>query len=102
MPIQLPEDVTTLAGRRTGRWSLRTMTSEHVVDLDAGTWERRPGDDAARHHGPSSGLIRTMKGATVGECLRITTRSTDMLIDYGWSVSTPIVEINRIDGDDGD
>lgn len=43
-----PETVTELTEGMTGQWLVTSRDSQHVWDLDAMTYERRPGDNAAR------------------------------------------------------
>ena len=94
--VEAPEDVTDLATQVAGRWLLRTQSSEHVIDLDRGTWERIPGPGALRYDAPSSGLLRTFEDCAVGQCAFITTRSADPLVDYFWARTTLILSIGRL------
>ncbi|MGH3704131.1 MAG: hypothetical protein ACRDT9_05830 [Agromyces sp.] len=98
--VEAPEDITDLATQVTGRWLLRTQSSQHLIDLDRGTWERIPGPQALRYDAPNSGALRTFEDCAVGERAFITTRSSDPLVDYLWAKTTLILSIDRLaDGD---
>lgn len=71
--IDAPDDVTDLSTQSEGRWLLRTLTSEHVIDLTAGSWERIRGANGPRIAAPSRGRLRSFSGAAVGERMHITT-----------------------------
>ncbi|AWB94470.1 hypothetical protein DCE93_01280 [Agromyces badenianii] len=94
--VEAPDDVTDLATQTTGRWLLRTQSSQHVVDLDRGTWERIPGSGAHRYDAPNTGLLRTFEDCAVGKSAFITTRSTDLLVDYYWARTSLILSIDRL------
>lgn len=49
-----PEIVTELTEGMGGRWLVTTRDSQHVWDLDKLTYERRPGDNAARMVGDNA------------------------------------------------
>lgn len=89
------EDITEILTQRSGRFRLETLSSLHIVDLDAGTWERIPGPHARHPDAALSGKIRTLNGAAIGHQLHITVYTEEPDLEYRWAISTPITGIER-------
>jgi hypothetical protein len=96
--IEVEPEVTDLATQSTGRWLLRTETSQHVVDLDRRTWERIPGPDAPRIGTANTGILRTFEGLAVGKTGYLTLVADDPLIEYRWARTSLIEQISRDEG----
>ena len=63
-----PESVAALCAGMTGRWLVRTRSSEHIFDLDAGTYCRVPGDTAKQfaYDGQAQRITRVVQWPAVG------------------------------------
>lgn len=90
------ERVDELTDASTGVWDVLTETSRWILDLDAGTAQRLPGPIAPTLAGDEERRrLRTIEACKVGEQGRWTFKSHDYLVDYYFSVTSPIWLIQR-------
>jgi len=97
-----PRDVTALAASMGGRWLVTTQGSQHIWDLDAGTYRRLPG--------PSSKSFahdrHTHRITHIEQYPQVGSRSlvwfddpTDPGLEH-WRISSTIQSITRLDPGD--
>jgi hypothetical protein len=91
-----------LAPDSRGRWLIHTRGSIHVLDLDAGTYERRPGPTSRRfaHDNTTLVLTRVEIWPQVGARVLVWVDDPDLpeLLEF-WRLTSTINRIAR-DGDD--
>lgn len=94
--------VTELGPASTGRWLVRSHGSEHLFDLDAGTYSRRPGPGRGRfrHDGHVVRLTRVERWPRVGESFLIWVDDHEYpnALEH-WHQSSPIVSITAMPDD---
>ncbi|MFC9559864.1 hypothetical protein [Agromyces sp. NPDC056965] len=76
----------------TGQWRVQTESSIHLLDFDAGRWERLPGPNANPYPGRNSGRIRSLENFILGSNGYITTIG-DEFFEYYWSHTSVIRHI---------
>lgn len=83
----------------TGRWLVRSRGSEHLVDLDAGTYCRRPGAGHGRfrHDGHTVRLTRVERWPRVGATFLIWVDDHEYpgAVEH-WHQSSPIRSITKV------
>jgi hypothetical protein len=83
----------------TGRWLVRSRGSEHLFDLDAGTYSRRPGAGHGRfrHDGHVVRLTRVERWPKVGErfFIWVDDHEQPAAVEH-WHQSSPIVSITAV------
>lgn len=82
-----------------GRWLITTQTSQHVLDLDAGTWQRLPGQDAPTFRYDLTPLCWTrldLWPAVGGAMLVCFDVQDGMFTVEHWRLSSPIRSIERL------
>ena len=100
----VPACVEELGPGSTGQWLVRSRGSEHLFDLDAGTYRRTPGSGRSRfrHDGHTVKLTRVERWPRVGDVLFVWVDDHEFpnLIEH-WLQSSPIVSITRVGTSDG-
>lgn len=96
------ETVGELGPESTGRWLVRSRGSEHLFDLDAGTYRRRPGagHGRLRHDGHTVRLTRVERWPRVGEAFFIWVDDREYPALEHWHQSSPVVGIYPLPPDD--
>lgn len=94
-PVVPPTDIRDLTGQESGRYLLRTETSQHVLDLDARRWTRLPGPSAPSIGTANQGRLRSYDDCTVGKCGYITTfpERSELHLDHHWARTSLIRSI---------
>ena len=98
---QIDDQVDELGPDSTGRWLVRTRGSEHLFDLDNGTYRRTPGSGHGRfpHDGHTVRLTSVERWPQVGGTFFIWVDDHEHpdLIEH-WHQSSTIRSITRADG----
>jgi hypothetical protein len=94
-PAEAGETVTELRPGMGGVWLVKTLSSEHIWDLDRWTYERRPGPGRSQFDGDNEAypIVDAPCMPKVGESFRV-------IFDWSatqdqWRISTEVKSIER-------
>jgi hypothetical protein len=95
----MPDSVDALGPESTGRWLVRSRGSEHLFDLDAGTYCRTPGPGHGRfrHDGHTVKLTNVVRWPRVGDTFLIWVDDHEHpnLLEH-WHQCSTIASITRV------
>lgn len=93
-----PDDVDALQPGMRGRWLISTVRSRHVWDLDAGTYQRMPGEGGKTFDFDGRPVVigRVGRWPEVGRSFLIFFDDPDRPWMEQWRLSSPVQSIRRL------